>query len=118
MTELADYLAELIHAQFENRTPEKIPEGLTMEELSRAAVENHMEYLIFGGLLRTENLPPEWKEPLKKRVMSGIFRTMTQVQELQEMENRFEAAGIVNQPMKGGRTGRRQERYFLGWAMP
>lgn len=65
MTELADYLAELIHAQFENRTPEKIPEGLTMEELSRAAVENHMEYLIFGGLLRTENLPPEWKEPLK-----------------------------------------------------
>lgn len=103
MTELADYLAELIHAQFENRTPEKIPEGLTMEELSRAAVENHMEYLIFGGLLRTENLPPEWKEPLKKRVMSGIFRTMTQVQELQEMENRFEAAGIVNQPMKGAR---------------
>ena len=103
MTELADYLAELIHAQFENRTPEKIPEGLTMEELSRAAVENHMEYLIFGGLLRTENLPPEWKEPLKKRVMSGIFRTMTQVQELQEMESRFEAAGIVNQPMKGAR---------------
>lgn len=103
MTELADYLAELIHAQFENRTPEKIPEGLTMEELSRAAVENHMEYLIFGGLLRTENLPPEWKEPLKKRVMSGIFRTMTQVRELQEMESRFEAAGIVNQPMKGAR---------------
>lgn len=103
MTELADYLAELIHAQFENRTPEKIPEGLTMEELSRAAVENHMEYLIFGGLLRTENLPPEWKEPLKKRVMSGIFRTMTQVQELQEMESRFEAAGIVNQPMKRAR---------------
>lgn len=103
MTELADYLAELIHAQFENRAPERIPEGLTMEELSRAAVENHMEYLIFGGLLRTENLPPEWKEPLKKRVMSGIFRTMTQVQELQEMESRFEAAGIVNQPMKGAR---------------
>lgn len=103
MTELADYLAELIHAQFENRTPEKIPEGLTMEELSRAAVENHMEYLIFGGLLRTENLPPEWKEPLKKRVMSGIFRTMTQVRELQEMESRFEAAGVVNQPMKGAR---------------
>lgn len=103
MNIMAQYIAELVHAQFEKRKPAPIPEGLTMEVLYHLAVRNHMEYLMLGALLQAPNLPEEWIPTLKKRVMNSILCTVTQVNEVKELERRCEANGIENQPMKGAR---------------
>lgn len=101
MTTMASYLAELIRAQLAGMIPADIPEELNIESIVRAARDHHMDYLILGGLLRADNLPTDWKQALRERVMRSIMKTMTQMMELREMERRFEERGIVNQPMKG-----------------
>lgn len=98
---LAEYLAELVHAQLENRKPLPVPQGITAEQLSDIAGRNHMDYLILGALLKTENLTEERKGEFRRRVMSGIMKTAVQVTELRELTGRFEAEKIVSQPMKG-----------------
>lgn len=101
MKVLADYLAELIHAQLESRKPASVPEGVTIEELYKISVKAHMDYLILGALLKLDSLPDEWKNALRQRVMISISRTVAQVSELKEMRRRFEEKEIGNQPMKG-----------------
>ena len=103
MNTLGDYLAELIQAQFEARKPMPMPKGIKVEELYRMSVTGHMDYLILGALLKLDDLPEEWKELMRKKVFMSISRTVTQVNELKELERRCEAEGIVNQPMKGAR---------------
>lgn len=103
MNVLADYLAELIHAQFEGRKPYSVPSSLSLEELCLVAKDNHMDYLFLGALLKADDVPGEFKPALRNRVMTSVARTMTQVMELKELERRCEANGIVNQPMKGAR---------------
>ena len=100
---LAEYLAELIRAQLEGRKPKDIPQEITIDEIIDIAHRNHMDYLLLGALLKVDVLPEDKKELLKAVVMRSLMRTMTQVKELQEMERRFEAAGVKNQPMKGAR---------------
>lgn len=50
MNVLGDYLAELVHAQFESRKPVPIPAGITLDELYQISVKGHMDYLILGAL--------------------------------------------------------------------
>lgn len=100
---ISEYLAELIHAQLEDRKPEGIPEGITAEEIIDIAKRNHMEYFLLGALLRTDNLPECYLDNLKGRVMRSLMKTMTQVAEFKELEQCFEEAGIKNQAMKGAR---------------
>ena len=97
------YLAELVKAQLEQRTPQRIPDGISVEELVQVARDNHMTYLLMGALLRTDNLPDEWKEPMQAAVMKSMWHTGVQVMELKEMERRFEEKKIACQPMKGSR---------------
>lgn len=101
MNVLADYLAELVNAQFEARKPKPIPEGITLEELYQLSSKGHMNYLILGALLKLDDLPDQWKNTMRQRVMVSISKTVAQVSELKEMKKRFEEEGIVNQPMKG-----------------
>ena len=101
MNVLADYLAELVHAQFEARKPKPIPEGITLEELYQLSCKGHMNYLVLGALLKLDDLPDQWKNIMRQRVMVSISKTVAQVSELKEMKKRFEEKGIVNQPMKG-----------------
>lgn len=103
MTRTAEYLAELIHAQLENRKPVPIPEGIFVEDLVRLSSRNHMNYLLLGALLRTDNLPDEWKPTLRNRVMQSVLHTGMQVMELRAIEKRFEEKQIACQPMKGAR---------------
>ncbi len=103
MNVLANYLAELVHAQLDGRKPDPIPEQLSIEKLVEISIKNHMNYLLLGALLRTDNLPEEWKDVLRKKVMQSMFHTGVQVFELKEMEKRFEEQGIACQPMKGAR---------------
>ena len=100
---ISDYLAELVHAQLEDRKPQAIPQGIAIEEITDIARRNHMEYLLLGALLRLDNLPEGCVGELRQRVMKSLMRTMAQVSEFNELEKSFEDAGIKNQAMKGAR---------------
>lgn len=100
---LTQYLAELVHAQLENRVPMDIPEGISIEELMNISGRNHMNYLILGGLLKTKNIPEDMLPVLRSRVMRSVMCTGNQVMEIKELEKRFEENGIKNQLMKGSR---------------
>lgn len=100
---ISDYLAELVHAQLEDRKPQAIPQGITIDEITDIARRNHMEYLLLGALLRLDNLPERYVGELRKRVMKSLMRSMAQVSEFNELEKSFEEAGIKNQAMKGAR---------------
>lgn len=97
------YLAELVHAQLEERKPLAIPEEITIEEIMDIAKRNHMDYLFLGALLKLDNIPEEYLGELRRRVMYSLNRTMAQVMEFKELEQSFEEAGIKNQAMKGAR---------------
>lgn len=100
---ISDYLAELVHAQLEDRKPQAIPQGIAIEEITDIARRNHMEYLLLGALLRLDNLPESCVGELRQRVMKSLMRSMAQVSEFSELEKCFEDAGIKNQAMKGAR---------------
>lgn len=95
------YFAELILAQLNNRKPAPIPNEVSVQELVTLSRKNHMDYMILGGLLKTENLPEEYKDALRKAVMVSLFRTTTQITEFKELTKRFEENQVKNQPMKG-----------------
>lgn len=98
---LADYLAELVHAQLEGRKPLPVPAGITVEQLGEIGFRSHMDYMILGPLLRLEELDEEWKTAFRPRVMGSVMRTAVQVTELHKLIQRFEEEKIVSQPMKG-----------------
>lgn len=97
----ADYLSEVVRAQLEGRRPQPLPEGVTVEALADVARRGHMEYLILGALLRLEEQTAQYREQLRGRVMQSVARTLMQVTQLKELLARFEAQGIVSQPLKG-----------------
>ena len=103
MEVLANYLAELVNSQLEDRKPMELPQEIVVEQIIEIASRNHMDYLLLGALLKLDNLSDEHKAVMKKCVMVSLMRTMTQVAELKAMEKRFEEAGVKNQPMKGAR---------------
>lgn len=102
-TLLRTYLAELVHAQLENKKPMPIPEGLSVEELIKLSTRNHMNYLLLGALIRTDNVPEEWKDTIRNKVVRSVIHTSVQVTELKKLEKCFEENQISCQPMKGAR---------------
>lgn len=101
MRELDSYLAELIKSQLENRIADEIPSGITVNQIVEVALQNQMKYLLLGALVRVPNLGEEEREYLRGHVIQCVLRTAVQVKELGELEQCFEEAGVVNQPMKG-----------------
>lgn len=96
-----NYLAELVNAQLSGRKPENIPENIDVNELIDIAKRNHMNYLILGALVKTDNVPEKLLNNLRYWIQNSIFTTLAQVTELNKLVNAFEKAGIKNQPMKG-----------------
>ena len=94
------YLAELVKSALEDKTASDLPSSITFDEVFNIAIRNHMEYMLFGALLKT-NLPEEQKIVLRDRVKISMMRTMVQINEFNAMKARFEEEGIENQPMKG-----------------
>lgn len=103
MEKMAEYLAELVLAGLEGRTPKGMPEGICVEEIVKISGENHMDYLLLGALLRTEGLSEEEKDVLREKVLGSMLFTGLQLQELKNLEEHMEKAKIPCQPMKGAR---------------
>lgn len=95
-----EYLSELVHAQLENRKPAPVPDGITIEKLEQIAMENHMDYIILGALIKLD-LAEEVKQRLKPRIMCSTMKTLQQVCAARDIQEAFEKAGIKNQVLKG-----------------
>ena len=103
MRVLAEYLAELVKAQLENRKPGLLPREIDIDELVRLSHKNQINYLVLGGLLKVDNVSEEEKKKIKPYVLQSVLRTGHQVSEIKRLENTFEEKGIKCQPMKGSR---------------
>lgn len=100
---IKEYLAELVMAQLENRKPLPVPEGITTEQLMEIAGNNHMDYLLLGALVKAEGVTGEEQEKARARVKHSVIRTLAQIMELKQIEQRFEEEHVKSQPMKGAR---------------
>lgn len=100
MSEMMQYLSDLVHAQLEYKKPGDIPEGIQIVELVNIAHRNHMDYLILGALLKSD-LPEEIKSDIKPFVMQSTIKSLVQVSCLKELEKRFETEAIYYQVLKG-----------------
>lgn len=100
MTEIMKYLSNLVLIQLENKKPRNIPETIQVQDLIDIAHINHMDYLILGGLLKTD-LTDDKKSVIKYYVMQSAMKSLAQVCCLKELEERFEAEGIFHQALKG-----------------
>ena len=100
MPVMMQYMSELVHAQINEIKPKNVPKGIQLEKLECLACSNHMEYLIFTALLRTE-LEETTKLRLKSYVINSALKSLTQVCCLKEFEERCEKEGIYHQVLKG-----------------
>ncbi|MBR4146143.1 MAG: nucleotidyltransferase family protein [Lachnospiraceae bacterium] len=98
---IKDYLANLVLAQINGTKPENIPDNIDVNELIDIAQRNHMNYMIIGALLKTDNIPNAMVDKLRLNVQNSIFVTLNQVTGLKILIEAFEKAGIMNQPLKG-----------------
>lgn len=98
---IQEYLANLILSMFEGKKPVDIPENIVVKEIIDIAERNHMNYMLLGALLKTDNISEEVLNLLRYKVQKSVMTTLSQVVELKNLVDAFENAGIKNQPMKG-----------------
>ena len=98
---IGSYLAELVKAQLNGNTAGQLPNGITVGELIKIAESNHLLYLLLGALVKIPNISEEEREQLRKKIIVSLFISTKQILEIKSLEECFENAGIVNQPMKG-----------------
>lgn len=97
---IMEYLAELIHAQLDNRMPRPIPKELAIDDLIKVAMESQMNYLILGALIKLP-LEEEIIKILRSRLVQSTLKTLQQICEVRDIQEEFEKEGIRNQVLKG-----------------
>ena len=99
--EIAEYLAELIHSQFENRKPAMIPQDININELLELSIANQIWGFTARALMRLENIQPQLYEHLKRGSSVMIYKSKLQEHEIKKIQEIFEEQGIKNMPLKG-----------------
>lgn len=98
------YSRELIKATFENRPPEKLPEGMSLQEAMDIGIKGQMQYLVMNSLLRiTEESAPEFGM-IKETLTRSTYKTFMQVMAAKDISETFEKEGIRHQILKGAVT--------------
>lgn len=100
MTELADYLAELITAQLDGRIPAPKPKNISIPMLVDIGRRHYINVLLLKSILHLE-LDNTQLEKVKQEVLYFVIKSATQKNELKKIMDCFEKKGINNQPMKG-----------------
>jgi hypothetical protein len=97
---LMEYTRELIEAQINEKEPKPIPEGITIEELEKYAISNHMVYNIMGSLIKLP-IEDEVKARFREYLKKSTLKTLQQVCAAKQISEAFEKAGIRSQVLKG-----------------
>ncbi|WP_066716518.1 nucleotidyltransferase domain-containing protein [Clostridium sp. Marseille-P299] len=100
MTELADYLAELITAQLDGRIPAPVPNNISVPTLFHIGKSHYLNVLLLKSIMQLE-VEEAQKEKAKQEVLSCILKSATQKNELKKILDCFEKNRIKNHPMKG-----------------
>ena len=66
-------LANLVLAQLNGRKPNNIPVDTNVSELINIAERNHMNYLILGALIRSDNIPEKIIDCLRRKIQNNIM---------------------------------------------
>lgn len=98
---MQQYLANLVVSQLKGTKPLNKPDNISIGDIIDISKRNHINYLLLGALVRTDNLPEEALDNIRNMLQGSVLKTLAQVTELNKMVERFEKAGIKNQPMKG-----------------
>lgn len=97
---MMNYLSEIVHSVFENRKPQPIPEGVTVEELVDIARRGQIQYIVISALLKLD-LPEKVVSELRPYMFRSIMKTLAQVCAIKELHAKLEEAGIRHQMLKG-----------------
>ena len=82
------YSAELIRSQFENRKPEKIPNGMKELSILEIARTSQLQYLLGTALIQVVE-DEAVKTACRQLVYQSTMRTLNQVVTLKEIANKF-----------------------------
>lgn len=97
---IRQYTSELIKATFENRKPNPIPDGITLDELINVAIKGQLPYLLLNSLLKIS--AESGKADLMKSILvQSTMKTFVQVFAAKEITEAFEKNGIRHQMLKG-----------------
>lgn len=94
------YMAELIRAQLDARTPDAVPEEIEVERLMEYAADAQMDYLILGSLIKLP-LNNQLKERIQNRLIISTMRTLAQIAAIKELSRSLEKGGVRFQVLKG-----------------
>lgn len=97
---MMNYLSEIVHSVFENRKPQPIPEGITVEELVDIAKRGQIQYIVLSALLKLD-LQEETLNSFRPHMFRSTMKTLTQVCMIKDIHAKLEAAGIRHQVLKG-----------------
>lgn len=97
---LMRYLAELVNASLENRTPYAIPTALSVEEILDIADKGQIRYLIYSALSKVLN-DGQTADRLQSKIVRSTFKSLTQMGCVHRLQELFEQAEIPFQVLKG-----------------
>lgn len=99
--QLANYLAELILSQFEERMPEAVPEQLDVYNILYVASMNQIAGFVERALMLRDEISEELHNELKQDSFLQIIKSKKQEAEIKKIQDVFEKEKIKNMPMKG-----------------
>ena len=100
-TILVSYISELINAEFDNRLPSRIPDGVSVKMICEVAEKQGMEYLLLNPLLSFDAVCREDKDLIREHVVRAVLISAAQMNEIDILSRFFENEGIDFQMLKG-----------------
>ncbi len=97
----ADILAEITISVLQKKNNFCLAESVDVQELIDIAQRNHMEYILFSGIIGDSSIDDMVRENMRKRLKLSIARTLAQIQAIEQISASFEQNEIRHQPMKG-----------------
>lgn len=101
MRQIDRYLAKLVKSQLNRQKADKLPDGITVQEIVDIARKSHMECILLSALINVDNVSVEEKAAIRPLILRSMAKSSAQIQEMRILESRFEESGVTNQPMKG-----------------
>lgn len=96
-----EYLAGIVKSALNNAPVSERPDHLSFEDLYDIAIRNHIGYMVFSELIKDKSLTDTQIDMLRNRMKSTVLQTLFQMNELKELQARFEETGVKNIPLKG-----------------
>lgn len=96
-----EYLAAIVNSYLKNSDVPQLPDNISLSEIMDIASRNHISYMVYTALLKTNKFDEEETEYLRTTVKRDIYFTAIQLHELSAIVKGFEENGVKSMPLKG-----------------